>query len=106
MSECVPCVASESQIWRFFMKGRAFELAVRVIPILVLASTAVLAQSGTPKTFSEMIDGYSPQTPTTNGPTTTTTGPYEVRGPWSLKLKWDSRKADFSAALNMRSEEH
>jgi len=83
------------------MKGRAFELAIRVIPVLVLASTAALAQSGAPKRFSGMIDGYSPQTTTTNGSTTTTTGPYEVRGPWSLKLKWDSRKADFSAAVNM-----
>jgi hypothetical protein len=32
---------------------------------------------------------------------TTTTGPYEVRGPWSLTLRRDGRKADFSAALNM-----
>jgi hypothetical protein len=28
-------------------------------------------------------------------------GPYEVRGPWSLRLNDDGTKADFSAALNM-----
>jgi hypothetical protein len=37
----------------------------------------------------------------TMGATTTATGPYEVRGPWSLKLTENGTKADFYAALNM-----
>ena len=47
----------------------------------------------THKIFSGVIDAHTPQT--------TTTGPYEVRGPWTLRLKADGSKANFSAALNM-----
>ena len=83
------------------MKSRAFEWAAPIIPVLVLASIAALAQNATPRRFSGVINAYSPQTSTTTGTTITTTGPYEVRGPWALKLKGDSGKADFSAALNM-----
>jgi hypothetical protein len=83
------------------MKSKVFEWATRIIPVLVLASVAALAQNATPRRFSGVINAYSPQTSTTSGGTTTTTGPYEIRGPWSLKLKGDSGTADFSAALNM-----
>jgi hypothetical protein len=79
------------------MKSKAFEWMARIIPVLVLASIAALAQNTAPKRFSGVINAYSPQTTTPTG----TIGPYEVRGPWSLKLKRDSGKADFSAALNM-----
>jgi len=77
------------------MKSKAFQWTERIITVLVVlaVSIGVLAQDATHKRFSGVINAYSPQT--------STTGPYEVRGPWSLKVKGDSGKADFSAALNM-----
>ncbi len=76
------------------MKIKVFERAACAIPVLVLAGgIGAVAQDSTPKGFSGVINAYSPQT--------ATTGPYEVRGPWSLTLKRDSGTADFSAALNM-----
>jgi hypothetical protein len=76
------------------MKGKAFKWTARIIAVLILTiSTTALAENRTHKTFSGVINAYTPQT--------TTTGPYEVRGPWSLTLKRDGWKADFSVALNM-----
>jgi hypothetical protein len=77
------------------MKSKAFQWTERIITVLVVlvVSIGVLAQDSTHKRFSGVINAYSPQT--------STTGPYEVRKPWSLKVKGDSGKADFSAALNM-----
>ncbi len=84
------------------MNSKAFGCTARVIVVLVLAiGTGALAQRSTHKEFRGVINAYTPQTMTTMGTTTTATGPYEVRGPWSLKLKEDGTKADFSAALNM-----
>jgi hypothetical protein len=97
MSECERAFSSDLNFGGFSMKSKAFEWASRIIPVLLLASIASLAQSGAPKRFSGVINAYTPQTTTTAG----TVGPYEVRGPWSLKLNRDSGKADFSAALNM-----
>jgi hypothetical protein len=79
------------------MKSKAFKCVPRIIPVLVLASIAALAQNATPKRFSGVINAYSPQTTSTTG----TTGPYEIRGPWWMKLRGDSAKADFFAALDM-----
>jgi hypothetical protein len=84
------------------MRSKTFEWIVRTIPVLVLVSIvptsiAALAQNAAPRMFSGVINAYTPQTTTASG----TVGPYEVRGPWSLKIKGDSGKADFSAALNM-----
>lgn len=78
------------------MHNKVFDWAARIVPVLVLASAAA-AQSATPRVFKGEINAYSPQTTSSTG----TTGPYEVRGPWSLKLKGNSTKADFRAALNM-----
>jgi hypothetical protein len=77
------------------MKSKVFQWTERTITVLVVlaVSIGVLAQDSTHKRFSGVINAYSPQT--------SATGPYEVRGPWSLKVKGDSGKADFSAALNM-----
>ncbi len=75
------------------MKSKGFKWAARIIPVLMLAgSISTLAQDSTHTIFSGVINAYSPQT---------TTGPYEIRGPWSLKLRGKSGKASFSAALNM-----
>jgi hypothetical protein len=84
------------------MKNKAFVWAIRSMAVLVLAAgVGALAQNWTPerfadKFFSGQINAYSPQTATTG-----TGGPYEIRGPWSLRLKRDGTKADFSAAVNM-----
>jgi len=82
------------------MKSRTFTWAVPMIAFLMLATGASLqAQSWTsdklPERFSGQINAYTPTT--TKAPT----GPYEIRGPWSLKLNREGTKADFSAAVNM-----
>ncbi|HEV7217635.1 MAG: hypothetical protein ACHP8A_04570 [Terriglobales bacterium] len=74
---------------------------VSTVAILVLTiSVCALAQewSHRDKIFSGVINAYTPQTTSSTG---VITGPYEVRGPWSLTLERNSTKADFSAALNM-----
>lgn len=78
------------------MKSKTFEWTARSIAVLVVLATSIgtLAENPKHKTLSGVINAYTPQT-------TTGTGPYEVRGPWSLKWDCDSGKADFSAALNM-----
>ncbi|MFZ0707918.1 MAG: hypothetical protein WAM71_20130 [Candidatus Korobacteraceae bacterium] len=73
------------------MKTIAFGRTAFAITVLVLAVNACALAQNTQ--FSGTINAYSPQTKTT--------GPYEVRGSWSLTLKGNSGKADFSAALNM-----
>ena len=81
------------------MKSKVFRWAVPMIAVLAVGSSA-LAQRLAHKEFNGVLNGYSPQTTTCTLPATTTTGPYEIRGPWSLKLT-DSGKAEFYAALNM-----
>jgi hypothetical protein len=71
------------------MKSNVFRWTACTIAVLFL-SLGALAQAQTQ--LSGLINAYSPQM--------TGTGPYEVRGPWSLVLK-SSGLADFSAALNM-----
>jgi predicted phage tail protein len=84
------------------MKSRAFWWAVPVATVLALVMvSAALAQKTKCKEFKGVINAYTPQTKTTTDGVTTATGPYEVRGPWSLRLKDGGTKADFSAALNM-----
>ena len=83
------------------MMSRAFGWTVSTIAVMLMAaSISGVAQN--PTQFSGMINAYSPQTVTTTG----TTGPYEVRGPWSLQFIPTSfssgpGKASFTAALNM-----
>jgi hypothetical protein len=75
------------------MKSGIFQRAAHLVAVLALAAGVnALAQTSHPAVFSGVINAYTPQT---------TTGPYEVRGPWSLTVKADSGLADFSAALNM-----
>lgn len=75
-------------------------LVLAVACVFAVSAVCTLAQSTSPvprpqnlssARFSGVMNAYSPQT---------ATGPYEIRGPWSLKLKGNT-KADFSAALNM-----
>jgi hypothetical protein len=66
---------------------------------VLAANIGALAQNWTsdrlPERFSGQINAYTPTT--TKAPT----GPYEIRGSWSLNLKREGTKADFSAAVNM-----
>jgi hypothetical protein len=78
------------------MKSKALKWSAALITVLVLtAGVSVQAQNWgeKDKKFSGVINAYTPQS---------STGPYEVRGPWSLTLKRNSTRADFSAALNMQ----
>jgi hypothetical protein len=82
------------------MKSKAFYWTVRTIAVMALiAGINALAQYDSHKTFNGVINAYSPQTAATL--TTPATGPYEVRGPWTLKLNTYTEKANFSAALDM-----
>lgn len=82
------------------MKSKTFYWTARIIAVLALAvSIGALAQDDSHKTFKGVINAYSPQTTATL--TVPATGPYEVRGPWTLKLNTYTEKADFSAAFDM-----
>ncbi|HUL17504.1 MAG TPA: hypothetical protein VLV88_16015 [Terriglobales bacterium] len=71
--------------------------AARILAVLVLAAGAVaLAQAPLPEHFSGIISDYTPLIPTASP-----TGPWEMRGHWSLSLKGRSGKADFSAYMTM-----
>lgn len=77
------------------MKSKAYGTVLMIALLALAVNTRALAQDaahGKAEKFSGVINAYTPQNKT---------GPYEVRGPWSLTLKRDSGKADFSSALNM-----
>jgi hypothetical protein len=82
------------------MHVRHFPRAAIVVAALVLAIGLVaLAQDPpTPKHFSGTISDYTPQTGVS--------GPWEMRGTWSLDLKHDAHAADFSVALNMTHDDY
>jgi hypothetical protein len=78
------------------MKRRTLFRAVSIVTVLVLAAAAAFvtfADWQTPTHFSGLINDY---TAVAGG-----TGPWEVRGPWDLRLHEESGKADFSAAVTM-----
>ena len=81
------------------MKSRYLRCVAQVGLLVLAANIGALAQNWTsdrlPERFSGQINAYTPTT--TKAPT----GPYEIRGSWSLHLKREGTKADFSAALNM-----
>jgi hypothetical protein len=73
------------------MKSKAFWAAH--IGVLVLAvSIGALAQTPKQVKFSGLFNDYTPAS---------VGGPWQVCGYWSLKMKGESGKADFSAALTM-----
>jgi hypothetical protein len=73
------------------MKSNGLVWAATLVAVLG-ASIGALAQSQQHKIFTGVIDAYTPQS---------STGPYEIHGPWTLDARLDAPKADFSAALNM-----
>lgn len=67
------------------MKSRYLKCVAQVGLFVLAANIGALAQNWTsdrlPERFSGQINAYTPTT--TKAPT----GPYEIRGSWSLKLK-------------------
>ena len=83
------------------MKHRVALWTVGVSAVLILAgaaSLATLAALPTPTHFSGVINDY---TAVVNTAPPGQTGPWEVRGPWSLSVHERSGTADFSAAVTM-----
>jgi hypothetical protein len=82
------------------MQKKTFGWTLRIMAVVALAAgTGALAQywgsDRLPVSFSGQINAYTPTT--SKAPT----GPYEIRGPWSMQLKRDGTLADFSTELNM-----
>lgn len=79
------------------MNGKRFSFSLCVIVLLALAAgPGTLAQAPTPQRLSGIISDYTPLIPTLSP-----TGPWEMRGHWSLHIQGDSGKADFSAYMTM-----
>jgi len=84
------------------MKNKALGWTVLTIAVLILAaSVGALAQTSSLTTFIGDINAYSPQATSSTG---AVTGPYEIRGPWSMTLKGAST-ANFSTDLNMEESD-
>jgi hypothetical protein len=84
------------------MKNKVCGWRLLAVAVLVLASSVgALAQTAALTTFSGEINAYSPQATSSTG---AVTGPYEIRGPWSLTLKGAST-GDFSTDLNMEESD-
>jgi hypothetical protein len=82
--------------------NNSFGWAIQVLALLVLAvATTTLAQDPMPEHFSGIINDYTPLSPTASP-----TGPWEMRGRWSLHLKGNSGKADFSAIMAMELSDY
>jgi hypothetical protein len=76
------------------MKSKSLLWSTLVIGLFVVAGvTCVLAGTHTPNHFAGVINDY---TAVAGG-----TGPWEVRGPWTLDVNERTGKADFSAAVTM-----
>jgi hypothetical protein len=78
------------------MTNRTFRWVAQIGAIVVATSLGAAAQTAGPTRFSGLIGDY---TPATNP--ATIAGPWVVRGEWSVLVKGDSGKADFSAVLTM-----
>jgi hypothetical protein len=76
------------------MNCKAFSWTLRIIAVLALAvGTGAQAQAPIPEHLSGIINDYTPATGVA--------GPWEMHGAWSLKMKRESGKADFSAVMTM-----
>lgn len=81
------------------MKNKAFPWAIKTMAIVALAVAAsVQAQAPIPEHLSGFLNDYTA--------TTGVSGPWEMHGTWSLKLKGDSGKADFSAVMTMEHPDY
>ena len=76
------------------MKSKSLLWATGIIGLLVVAGvTGVIAGTRAPNHFAGVLNDY---TSVAGG-----TGPWEVRGPWTLDVNEKTGKADFSAAVTM-----
>jgi len=76
------------------MNSKTSRWAVRILAVPALALPfAALAQAPMPDHFRGIINDYTAATGVS--------GPWEMHGTWSLKLKRESGKADFSAIMTM-----
>jgi hypothetical protein len=81
------------------MNNKVVLWALRCVVVLALAvGTGVQAQAPSPKHFSGVFNDYTPATGVA--------GPWEMHGAWTLKLKGDSGKADFSAFMTMEHSDY
>jgi hypothetical protein len=79
------------------MNNKRFWFPARILAVLVVtAGTGALAQAPPPDHFSGIISDYTPLISTLSP-----TGPWEMRGHWTLRVKGNSGKADFSAYMTM-----
>jgi hypothetical protein len=74
------------------MHSKAFWWMARIGAVVLAVTFGAVAQNSTQVRFRGLINDYTPAS---------VGGPWEVRGEWSLKVKGESGKADFSAALTM-----
>jgi hypothetical protein len=76
------------------MKNNAFLWAVRTIMVVgLVAVTSAQAWAPLPRHLSGIINDYTAATGVS--------GPWEMHGKWSLTMKNESTKADFSAVMTM-----
>lgn len=75
---------------------RLWSTARIIAGLVLLVGTAAWAQAPMPHHLSGIISDYTPLISTFSP-----TGPWELRGHWSLQLKGNSGKADFSAYMTM-----
>jgi hypothetical protein len=84
------------------MNGKQFLSIARILVALTVAvGTGVLAQAPTPGHLSGIISDY---TPLNAG--ATPTGPYEMRGHWSVNVDPATGKANFSAFMTMELSDY
>jgi hypothetical protein len=74
------------------MKSKGFWWTAQIGVLLMAISIGTLAQTPTQVRFRGTINDFTPAS---------VGGPWEISGQWSLVVKGDSGKADFSAALTM-----
>jgi hypothetical protein len=72
--------------------NKPFWCAVQIVVLVLVVSIGGLAHPPKQIDLRGLINDYTPAS---------VGGPWEIRGVWSLRVKGESGKADFSAALTM-----
>jgi hypothetical protein len=86
------------------MKSKLCRWGLRVIAVLsLLSASSTLAQEPAPDHFGGIINDYTPLVLATP---TKPSSLYEMRGHWSLHLKGNSGKANFSAFMTMELSDY
>jgi hypothetical protein len=82
------------------IRKRVFSIAKIFAVAALMGGSVALAWNSTPEHFKGTLSDYTPLNSTAKP-----TGPYEMRGHWSLDLKRDG-KADFSAFMTMELSDY